>query len=268
MGKGAKRLFFTGLALFALSVAARADGPPAPDWFTDPRNHWDWENTANEGLYVSPLNQYRVTSHYGRRRAPIEGASEWHQALDLQASEGTPVFAAFPGVIVATSDNWGRAFPKEIEFIASRANPEWRLRNTSWNSTRLGSFDVGCGNYIIEGIFPSWNPTKIFYPKGTLGDWDWGGFIVYCHLSRISVPTWWAVRVQDQVGQSGRTGTVTGPHLHVAIRLTPDHVPEKVKGTCVPNPESWNFARTCSVDPDQLLQVDRSYLKPNAPPDR
>ena len=43
----------------------------------------------------------------------------------------------------------------------------------------------------------------------------------YAHLSRIYVDADQRVRVGQVIGLSGRTGRVTGPHLHVAV-YTPD----------------------------------------------
>src|SRR5262249_29898132 len=109
-----------------------------------------------------------------------------------------------------------------------------------------------CGNFVIQGILPEWNPTKIYYANGQQGDWDWGGFILYCHLSKVIQPTWTLVRVQDQLAESGDTGNVTGPHLHIAIYLDPDHMPQNLRKACLRN-ESDTFDGTCPVNPQQYL---------------
>ncbi|MFF3333096.1 peptidoglycan DD-metalloendopeptidase family protein [Streptomyces sp. NPDC002888] len=53
-----------------------------------------------------------------------------------------------------------------------------------------------------------------------LGD---GYYAQYGHLSSLSVSAGQTVTEGQQVGLSGATGNVTGPHLHFEIRTTPDY---------------------------------------------
>jgi murein DD-endopeptidase MepM/ murein hydrolase activator NlpD len=50
-----------------------------------------------------------------------------------------------------------------------------------------------------------------------------GYYAQYAHLSSLSVSAGQTVTVGQQVGLSGATGNVTGPHLHFEIRTTPDY---------------------------------------------
>jgi murein DD-endopeptidase MepM/ murein hydrolase activator NlpD len=50
-----------------------------------------------------------------------------------------------------------------------------------------------------------------------------GQYSQYAHLSSISVSAGQQVGTGDQVGLSGATGNVTGPHLHFEIRTGPDY---------------------------------------------
>ncbi|PJN26752.1 M23 family metallopeptidase [Kitasatospora sp. CB02891] len=50
-----------------------------------------------------------------------------------------------------------------------------------------------------------------------------GKYAQYAHLSSISVSAGQAVTAGQQIGLSGATGNVTGPHLHFEIRTTPDY---------------------------------------------
>ncbi|MEU9592168.1 LysM peptidoglycan-binding domain-containing M23 family metallopeptidase [Streptomyces sp. NPDC048219] len=50
-----------------------------------------------------------------------------------------------------------------------------------------------------------------------------GYYAQYAHLSSISVSAGQAVTAGQQIGLSGATGNVTGPHLHFEIRTTPDY---------------------------------------------
>ncbi|MFG2944717.1 M23 family metallopeptidase [Streptomyces adustus] len=50
-----------------------------------------------------------------------------------------------------------------------------------------------------------------------------GHYAQYAHLSQLSVSAGQAVTAGQQVGLSGATGNVTGPHLHFEIRTTPNY---------------------------------------------
>ncbi|MGP2438954.1 LysM peptidoglycan-binding domain-containing M23 family metallopeptidase [Streptomyces sp. JW3] len=50
-----------------------------------------------------------------------------------------------------------------------------------------------------------------------------GHYAQYAHLSALSVSSGDAVTAGQQLGLSGATGNVTGPHLHFEIRTTPDY---------------------------------------------
>ncbi|MFD8232331.1 peptidoglycan DD-metalloendopeptidase family protein [Streptomyces sp. NPDC059696] len=50
-----------------------------------------------------------------------------------------------------------------------------------------------------------------------------GHYAQYAHLSQLSVSAGQSVTAGQQVGLSGATGNVTGPHLHFEIRTTPDY---------------------------------------------
>ena len=50
-----------------------------------------------------------------------------------------------------------------------------------------------------------------------------GHYAQYAHLSQLSVSAGQSVTTGQQVGLSGATGNVTGPHLHFEIRTTPDY---------------------------------------------
>ncbi|MFC7815956.1 MULTISPECIES: M23 family metallopeptidase [unclassified Streptomyces] len=50
-----------------------------------------------------------------------------------------------------------------------------------------------------------------------------GHYAQYAHLSSLSVSAGQSVTAGQQIGLSGATGNVTGPHLHFEIRTTPDY---------------------------------------------
>ncbi|MER6562490.1 LysM peptidoglycan-binding domain-containing M23 family metallopeptidase [Streptomyces sp. NPDC001027] len=88
----------------------------------------------------------------------------------------------------------------------------------------------------VDFVVPTGTPLKAV-GAGTVVSAGWGGaygnqvviklndgyYAQYGHLSQLSVSAGQTVGVGQQVGLSGATGNVTGPHLHFEIRTTPDY---------------------------------------------
>lgn len=58
------------------------------------------------GTFIWPTKGV-VTSHFGYRNSPTAGASSNHPAIDIGASQGTPVVAADGGVVIYAGNNGG-----------------------------------------------------------------------------------------------------------------------------------------------------------------
>lgn len=88
----------------------------------------------------------------------------------------------------------------------------------------------------VDFVVPTGTPLKAV-GAGTVVSAGWGGaygnqvvirlndgyYAQYAHLSQLSVPAGQTVTAGQQVGLSGATGNVTGPHLHFEIRTTPNY---------------------------------------------
>lgn len=69
--------------------------PPAPPETTQPP-----ETTAPVAeSWIRPCSYTKLTSPFGNRDAPTEGASTFHQGVDLAGPEGTPIVAARSGTV-------------------------------------------------------------------------------------------------------------------------------------------------------------------------
>lgn len=55
---------------------------------------------SDDSLFFWPLpNNYRITSYFGRRNAPTQGASTYHSGLDIAATEGTKLYSCISGTV-------------------------------------------------------------------------------------------------------------------------------------------------------------------------
>ncbi|MER7490268.1 LysM peptidoglycan-binding domain-containing M23 family metallopeptidase [Streptomyces sp. NPDC126497] len=75
---------------------------------------------------------------------------------------------------------------------------------------------VGAGTVVSAG----WGGA---YGNQVVVKLDDGYYAQYAHLSSLSVSAGQTVTAGQEVGLSGATGNVTGPHLHFEIRTTPDY---------------------------------------------
>ena len=60
-------------------------------------------NTYTGGAFTWPLpGYYTITSSFGSREAPTEGASSFHKGVDIGCADGAPIVAAADGVVSYT----------------------------------------------------------------------------------------------------------------------------------------------------------------------
>jgi murein DD-endopeptidase MepM/ murein hydrolase activator NlpD len=57
-------------------------------------------------LFIYPVQSKYVTSRYGMRKDPINGALNFHTGIDLRANTGESVMAALDGVVSVVTENW------------------------------------------------------------------------------------------------------------------------------------------------------------------
>ncbi|MFE8957821.1 peptidoglycan DD-metalloendopeptidase family protein [Streptomyces iakyrus] len=103
----------------------------------------------------------------------------------------------------------------------------YRMSGSMWSS----GYHTG-----VDFVVPTGTSLKAV-GAGTVVSAGWGGaygnqvviklndghYAQYAHLSQLSVSAGQTVSAGQQVGLSGATGNVTGPHLHFEIRTTPDY---------------------------------------------
>ena len=66
--------------------------------------------------YIWPIPGYtRISSYFGKRSAPTEGAATYHTGIDLPAPEGTSLFAVCDGEITFTGFLGGGGYTITLE---------------------------------------------------------------------------------------------------------------------------------------------------------
>ena len=139
----------------------------------------------------------------------------------------------------SSSSSSASSTPKVTQAVASTA--------TGFNLPVTGG-TIGTGYHVagsmwasgyhtgVDFVVPTGTPVKAV-GAGTVVTAGWGGaygnqvvirladgyYAQYGHLSQISVSVGQSVTPGEQLGLSGATGNVTGPHLHFEIRTTPDY---------------------------------------------
>ncbi|WP_460071281.1 M23 family metallopeptidase [Streptomyces sp. YKOK-I1] len=103
----------------------------------------------------------------------------------------------------------------------------YRVAGSMWSS----GYHTG-----VDFVVPTGTSLKAI-AAGTVVSAGWGGaygnqvviklndgyYAQYAHLSQLSVSAGQTVTAGQQIGLSGATGNVTGPHLHFEIRTTPNY---------------------------------------------
>lgn len=63
------------------------------------------DKIIGNGTLAWPTTSTRVTSRFGWRPIPVAGATAWHDAIDIGAPVGTPVYSAAAGTVITAK--WG-----------------------------------------------------------------------------------------------------------------------------------------------------------------
>lgn len=97
------------------------------------------------GGFVSPVDNYKVTSRFGPRKAPTAGASTDHRGIDLAAPLNTPIRAAKAGRVSISKDE-ATGYGKWIE-IQHADGTKTRYAHLNARDVQVGS-EVQAGQVI------------------------------------------------------------------------------------------------------------------------
>ncbi|MET9727734.1 LysM peptidoglycan-binding domain-containing M23 family metallopeptidase [Streptomyces zaomyceticus] len=138
-----------------------------------------------------------------RAAAPAASTQSSGSTAGTTSSSGwfAPVNGGMSTPYRASGSMWSSGYHTGVDFMAS---------------TGTTIVAVGPGTVYSAGNGGAYgNQVVIQHADGT--------FSQYAHLSSISVSAGQTVRGGEQIGLSGATGNVTGPHLHFEIRTGPEY---------------------------------------------
>jgi len=122
---------------------------------------------------------------------------------------------------------WNGNFIKPVDAESTPSFGESRLMNEEKTSRHLGTdFPTKEGTRVYAsnaGVVALAAP--LFYEGNcVIVDHGDGVFTVYMHLEKMTVHRGERVRKHAEIGSSGRTGRVTGPHLHFEVVWNKSHL--------------------------------------------
>jgi murein DD-endopeptidase MepM/ murein hydrolase activator NlpD len=162
------------------------------------------EKSAGTEKSSSPSSDSSASTSSSSSSSDTTTATQSSESTSAGSSSGftLPVAGATVGTPYRMSGSmWSSGYHTGVDFVVS-------------TGTSLKA--VGAGTVVSAGWGGAYGNQVVI----RLAD---GYYAQYAHLSSLSVSSGQAVTEGQQIGLSGATGNVTGPHLHFEIRTTPDY---------------------------------------------
>lgn len=126
---------------------------PEPVYAEVPRERYATQNaaytTTGSGAVRWPFPYAtEISSPFGNRVAPCTGCSSYHQGLDLQAPNGTPIYSIADGVVVAHSEGGAYGNNVSIEHVVNGQRVVSLYAHMVW-----GSSPLVVGQQVLAGEF-------------------------------------------------------------------------------------------------------------------
>jgi len=140
--------------------------------------------------------------------------------------------------LIATPQ-WSGDFVTPVKAKPTESFGMTRVFNEELTSTHRGTdFPVNEGAPVVASNSGTVVLAKELFYEGNCVIVDHGQrfFTIYMHLSKIEVKAGNKLGKGEQLGLSGQTGRVTGPHLHMGVRWNGAYLdPTKLLGLTLPN---------------------------------
>ncbi|MXM65457.1 peptidoglycan DD-metalloendopeptidase family protein [Streptomyces sp. HUCO-GS316] len=180
----------------------------------------DNPSLIHPGLKLS-INKKAVTS-VPKAKSPSSAKSS-----AAKSSSAAPAPAKKPAAVTRAAQPAAASSGYSAPLSGATVGTAYRVAGSMWSS----GYHTGA-----DFVVPTGTSLKAV-AAGTVVSAGWGGaygnqvviklndgyYAQYGHLSSLSVSAGQTVTAGQQIGLSGATGNVTGPHLHFEIRTTPNY---------------------------------------------
>ncbi|EDY55953.1 MULTISPECIES: LysM peptidoglycan-binding domain-containing M23 family metallopeptidase [Streptomyces] len=210
--------------------------------------------SVRAGDYLSKIaDEQNVSGGWKRlyadnRQAIGDDPSLIHPGLKLSIGKKAKAATTKSGSSSSSAAKTEKAEPKKSASKATTATQSSTASSSSGFTLPVDGATIGTGYRVAGSMWSSGYHTGVDFVvptgtslkavgAGTVVSAGWGGaygnqvvikladgyYAQYAHLSQLSVSAGQTVTAGQQIGLSGATGNVTGPHLHFEIRTTPDY---------------------------------------------
>ncbi|MEV6106218.1 transglycosylase family protein [Streptomyces sp. NPDC051940] len=152
----------------------------------------------------SSATQSSTTTASKSGGSTTEQSSAGTQSQTTTSGYVAPVGSSVSTPYRASGGMWSSGYHTGVDFTASSGTPVKAVGAGTVVKAGYGADGGAYGNAVV-----------IRHADGRYSQ--------YAHLSSVAVQEGQSVTAGQQIGLSGATGNVTGPHLHFEIRTTPDY---------------------------------------------
>jgi murein DD-endopeptidase MepM/ murein hydrolase activator NlpD len=185
------------------------------------------EAVGSDPSLIHPGLKLAVGGKKAATTAPKSSPSKPSSASKSSAKDSSAAKPAAPKKATAAAETTSTVNGFSAPLSGASLGTGYKVAGSMWSS----GYHTG-----VDFVVPTGTSLKAV-GAGTVVSAGWGGaygnqvvikladgyYAQYGHLSQLSVSAGQTVTEGQQIGLSGATGNVTGPHLHFEIRTTPDY---------------------------------------------
>ncbi|MEV8427389.1 peptidoglycan DD-metalloendopeptidase family protein [Streptomyces chartreusis] len=185
------------------------------------------EAVGSDPSLIHPGLKLAIGGKKAATTAPKSSPSKPSSASKSSAKDSSAAKPAAPKKATAAAETTSTVNGFSAPLSGASLGTGYKVAGSMWSSGYHTGVDfaaatgtplkaVGAGTVVSAGWGGAYGNQVVIQ----LAD---GYYAQYAHLSSLSVSSGQTVTAGQQIGLSGATGNVTGPHLHFEIRTTPDY---------------------------------------------